>query len=118
MCTPVDEVRGRNNALFKSSINNIRKYFELAMRVASESCARVDSVLIKDTQVPEPRVTGVTISKHDAGPISADCPYKNDGFPTHEAKENVWNVLSQPWSAWPLSVEGLRTTLVVDILFS
>lgn len=35
---------------------------------------------------------------------------------THEAKENVWNVLSQPWLAWPRSVESLVTSLEVDIL--
>ena len=28
----------------------------------------------------------------------------------------MWNVLSQPWLAWPLSVEGLRTSLAVDML--
>lgn len=34
---------------------------------------------------------------------------------THEAKENVWKVLSQPWSALPLSVEGLKTNFAVDM---
>ena len=34
---------------------------------------------------------------------------------THEANEKVWKVLSQPWSAFPLSVEGLRTSLAVDM---
>jgi hypothetical protein len=28
----------------------------------------------------------------------------------------VWKVLSQPWLAWPLSAEGLRINLAVDIL--
>lgn len=35
---------------------------------------------------------------------------------THEANENVWKVLSQPWLALPLSTEGLGINLAVDIL--
>lgn len=40
---------------------------------------------------------------------------EKDAFLTHEANEKVWNVLSQPWLAWPLSAEGLRTNLAGDI---
>ena len=28
----------------------------------------------------------------------------------------MWKVFSQPWLAWPLSVEGLRTNLAADML--
>ena len=34
----------------------------------------------------------------------------------HEANEKVWKVLSQPWLALPLSAEGLRINLAVDMV--
>ena len=90
------------------------------MRVASKSCAGLDSVLVEHAQVPEPPMIVIAISKHEAllsalTALVMVSPCKNMRFQTHEANSNVWNVLSQPWSAWPLSAEGLRTNLVVDM---
>jgi hypothetical protein len=34
----------------------------------------------------------------------------------YEANEKVWKVLSQPWLALPLSAEGLRINLAVDMV--
>lgn len=104
--------------LFKCSINDVRKYFELAVWMSSEPSAGLDPILVDNTQVTEASMAIIIVSENGESISELTLllyPGKNTIFATHEAKENVWNVLSQPWSAWPLSVEGLRTSLAVDM---
>ena len=56
---------GGIHALFKFSIDDVRKYFEFFVGMGAKPGAGLDSILVEDTQLAETHVILVTISIHD-----------------------------------------------------
>jgi hypothetical protein len=57
--------KGRNRALFKSTVNDVREDLELAVRVGPKAGARFNPVLVQDAQLSEAHMIVIAISKDD-----------------------------------------------------
>ena len=68
--------KGEEHALLEFPIHDVRKDFEFAVRMSSESCARIDPVLVEDTQVSEPHVIIISISENEKN----RCQYVTSAF--------------------------------------
>jgi len=79
--------------LLKFPIHNVREYFELAVGVRSKSCVRLYAIFVDDAKRAELFVSPALIPSSS---ISGGCMTCASLGRTYDAKQNVWNVFSQP----------------------
>ena len=98
------------DVLLELAAHDIREDLELAVRMRAKTRPGLDAVLIDDAEAAKLLVLRVVVA---AVTLSARYSIHCQTIRAHLAKLNVWNVLSQPWSALPRSSLGRGMTFIV-----